>query len=416
MSMDIYPFLRVRFMKLFKSLLLAPATLGLLVPLSAQASDIVNVEEMNGYVRSTKNSTRIDSKTFINEVSEDIANLKSRVDGLEVKQNEFEAGGFSETTVASFKVIMAAGAVDGKGVTSTVTDGNEDVDFAYSFQTKLKTSFSGEDSLSLAIDSGSLVKGASGGSAVGEFAGIDETSDQLKIDGVAYKFPLGDNVTVLVGDGLDASKQFTTACAYGGPSDTLDDCGNVNANVDNGGAHLSFEYDFGNGLTTAVGYAGDNTGLGTKGNKDAYGANLAYSADNYGISATYGVQEDSDGNNDVYTAVNGYYSFDNGLNVSAGYETGVLDNASSDDNDETEAYFVGINGEVGAGELGAAFGTYGSMIEANAKMPDRMMYEVYYDYPVNDGMTITPLIYTIEGEDAADEDETGMMVKTTFKF
>ena len=131
--MDVYPFLRVRFMKLFKSLLVAPATLGLLVPLSAQASDIVNVEEMSGYVRSAKNSSRIDSKTFINEVSEDIANLKSRVDGLEVKQNEFEAGSFSDTTTASFKAIMALGAVDGKGVTTTVTDGNEDLEFGYSF-------------------------------------------------------------------------------------------------------------------------------------------------------------------------------------------------------------------------------------------------------------------------------------------
>ena len=45
-----------------------------------------------------------------------------------------------------------------------------------------------------------------------------------------------------------------------------------------------------------------------------------------------------------------------------------------------------------------------------------MMYEVYYSYAVNDGMTITPLIYTVEGADAADEDETGIMVKTSFSF
>ena len=49
-------------------------------------------------------------------------------------------------------------------------------------------------------------------------------------------------------------------------------------------------------------------------------------------------------------------------------------------------------------------------------MPDRMMYEAYYSYEVNDGMTITPLIYTVEGENAADSDETGIMVKTSFSF
>ena len=77
---------------------------------------------------------------------------------------------------------------------------------------------------------------------------------------------------------------------------------------------------------------------------------------------------------------------------------------------------MGINGEVGPGELGAAAGTYGKQVEAAGTIPDRMMYEIYYSYAVNDGMTITPLIYTKEGINAADEDETGIMVKTSFSF
>ena len=56
------------------------------------------------------------------------------------------------------------------------------------------------------------------------------------------------------------------------------------------------------------------------------------------------------------------------------------------------------------------------MEEASGSIPDRMMYEVYYSYPVNDGMTITPLIYTVEGGSATDPDETGVMVKTSFSF
>ena len=57
---------------------------------------------------------------------------------------------------------------------------------------------------------------------------------------------------------------------------------------------------------------------------------------------------------------------------------------------------MGINGEVGPGELGAAVGTYGVQTESSSSIPDRMMYEIYYSYAVNDGMTITPLIYTKE--------------------
>ena len=56
------------------------------------------------------------------------------------------------------------------------------------------------------------------------------------------------------------------------------------------------------------------------------------------------------------------------------------------------------------------------MTEASGSIPDRMMYEVYYSYAVNDGMTVTPLIYTVEAGSATDVDETGILVKTQFKF
>ena len=81
--------------------------MSLLAPVASQASDVVNIGEMNSYSRSQSKSSRLDSNTFINEVSEDIANLKSRVDGLEVKQNEFEAGGFSDTTTLDQKAVFA---------------------------------------------------------------------------------------------------------------------------------------------------------------------------------------------------------------------------------------------------------------------------------------------------------------------
>ena len=90
-------------------MLVAGASLSLIAPIAAQASDAVNLEEINNYTRSQKSSSRLDSKTFINEVSEDIANLKGRVDGLEAQQNEFEAGSFSDTTTLDGKAIFTVG-------------------------------------------------------------------------------------------------------------------------------------------------------------------------------------------------------------------------------------------------------------------------------------------------------------------
>ncbi len=340
------------------------------------------------------------------ELGSELAIMKGRVDGLEARVNTIEAGSFSETSTASFKVNMAIGAVDGKGISSGVTDGDEAVNFQYTFDTKIKTSFTGEDELSVAIDSGN---GASG-NPVDEF-GLNNTADQLKVDGVAYKFPIGDSVTAMVADNKDAATMFTVACAYGGPSDTLDDCGNVNAVVDNGGAMAGAEYDFGNGFTAAIGYAGNETGLMTKENVDGYGANVAFSADNYGLSVTYGVLE-SGVNENVYTALNGYYSFDNGLNISAGYEFGDIGGAAATA-DESINYFVGLNGDLGPGELGAALGTSGGQLE---NQTEELMYEAYYSYPVNDGMTITPLVFVKEQATVGTPDQTGVMVKTTFKF
>ena len=382
-------------MKLFKSLLVAPATLGLLAPVAATANEVT----INDFTP-----------------AEQLAITNSRVDGLEARLNNFEAGSFSETTTASFSVDFAIGAVDGKGVTTAVTDGDEDLQAIYGFQIDLNTSFTGEDSLDVSIDAGNAV--VSSGAQTGPLAEFDLNGggDGLVVDGISYTFPLG-SATAFVGDNTDGSMLFTTACVYGGPSNTLDDCANVNAGITGGAVAIGAAYDFDNGFTTAFGAQFDNngvTGIATDETNDSYALNFAYTGDSYGVSLTYGQIEDGT-DNDTYTALNGYYSFDNGLNISAGYELGDLDNEAAT-SDETEAYFVGINGEVGPGELGAAAGTYGSMTEASGSIPDRMMYEVYYSYAVNDGMTITPLIYTVEAVDAADMDETGIMVKTSFSF
>jgi len=385
-------------MKLFKSLLVAPATLGLLAPVAATANE-VTISDFTP--------------------AEQLAITNSRVDGLEARLNNFEAGSFSETTTASFSVDFAIGAVDGRGVTTTITDGDEDLQATYGFQIDLNTSFTGEDSLDISIDAGN------GNGSLGEFdlngpAVTDATPDPdttaadiLTVDGISYTFPLG-GATAFVGDNTDGSMLFTTACAYGGPSNTLDDCANVTAGITGGGLSIGAAYDFDNGFSTAFGAQFSETGIATDETDDSYALNFAYTADSYGVSITYAnVEEGND--NDTYTAFNGYYSFDNGLNISAGYEIGDKDNEVPN-SDETEAFFVGINGEVGPGELGAALGTFGVQEETGGSIPDRMMYEVYYSYAVNDGMTITPLVFSKEASGTTTSDETGIMVKTSFSF
>ena len=391
-------------MKLFQSLLVAPAALGLLAPMAVTANTI-NLADVSNY----SSSEEIENISEFN-TAEELAVTNSRVDGLEARFNNLEAGSFSETTSASFSADMYLGAVDGG--TSTADDA---VNAAYSFQIDLTTSFTGEDSLDVSIDAGnSNLAGTS------EFDG-NTSGDTLVVDGVSYTFPIGDKVTAFVGDNMDGSTLFSTACVYGGPSNTLDDCGNANSAIAGGqGTAAGASYEIGNGFTAAIGYTGDGTsanGLMTSEGLDSAAAQLSYAADSYGASVTYaGVEGATD--DTTYWGLNGYWTpSDAGSlpSISVGYEWGTPETSNPD----TTHYFVGLQwDEVGPGTFGTAVGTKAPVAGSGANLAaadELLMYEAFYSYPVNDGMTITPLVY-IKEFSAGTTDETGVMVKTSFSF
>ena len=192
-------------MKLFQKLLITPAALGLFSPIAAIANEI-NMGDVSGYSSSEEAQS-------INEFNaKEIAVTNSRVDGLETRINNFEAGSFSETTTASFSADFAIGAVDG-------ISGEEQVSAAYGFQIDLNTSFTGEDSFDVSIDAGNADDGNL------DELDLNDNGDNLAVDGISYTFPLGDKTTVFVGDSVDGSLLYNTACVYGGQTDTLDDCG-----------------------------------------------------------------------------------------------------------------------------------------------------------------------------------------------
>jgi len=384
-------------MKLFKSLLVAPAALGLLSPLSVSASE-VNLNEISNY-------SDIESKEFANSFSNDDLNKKTLLAGGEGLVDTHD-GGFSSTTTAAFTVEGMLGFEDTSDATA-----DDSVAAGYSFQIDLNTSFTGEDSLDVSIDGGN-----SGAAGIDEFDGNNtqfQDSDPLVVDGVAYTFPIGDNTTAFVGADTDGSSLFTTACVYGGPGDMLDDCANVNAGITGGQTSVGASYDFGNGLTAAFGAQTDNGSVFTEESDDQYALNIAYTADNYGLALTYGVDEvlatDED---NKFTALNAYYTPDGSLpSISVGYEVGDLGGAAAGA-DEQASFMVGLTwDEVGPGSAGVAVGHSNT----NESADELYQYEAYYEYPVNDSMTVTPLIYTLDAAGDVD-DTTGMMVKTTFKF
>jgi len=390
-------------MKLFKHLLVAPAALGLLSPLAANATE-VNLNDVSNY----STEFEINSTTFKTPSIE--STLLAGGEGM--VDSHSHDGGFSETTTASFSADFGIGSEDG-------TSAGDAVQAVYGFQIDLNTSFTGEDSLDISIDAGN------GGNALSEFD-LNEgnsTDDVLAVDGVAYTFPLA-GATVFVGDNMDGSTLYNTACVYGGPSNNLDDCGNGNSAMAGGaGTAAGASYEFGEGFAVAVGYTGDGSssnGLMTAEGADTFGGQLSYTADSYGASFTYANTEDYSGSNDRnFYGLNGYWTPDETgavPSVSVGYEIGDAQGLA-----ETSQWFVGLQwDEVGPGTLGVAAGTVGASTDTFAAAgvggdEQLMMYEAFYSYEINDGMTITPLVYTKETAVGL-EDLTGVMVKTSFSF
>jgi hypothetical protein len=348
-------------MKLFKSLLVAPATLGLLAPMSATANE-VTINDFNA--------------------AEEIAVTNSRLDGLEARFNNLEAGSFSDTTSASFGSTFYVGSVENASSESTT--------FSYDFALDLSTSFTGDDSFDVAI-----IGGNAGATAVDDYMGGDSTdSDQLQLDGVSYTFPLG-GATVIVGDGVGVDDMNTGACAYSAFTDLLGDCGtsNVGGSADSG---FAIGYDFGNGFTVAGGAGGGDSTSGYFTEEDAstIGLEVAYTSDTYGLSIAY-----TDDEADTYYSFQGMLTPEGFPSISVGYET---------DDDDADAIFAGLTfDEVGAGSV--SIGIASTALSSD----DYYQYELSYSYPINDGMTITPGVFIAE---SAGEDETGVVVTTSFSF
>ena len=428
-------------------MLVAGASLSLIAPIAAQASDTVNLEEMNSYARSKKKSSRLDSKTFINEVSEDIANLKGRVDGLEVKQNEFEAGGFSDTTTLDGKVNFTVGALSYDG-TGTDTVSNEAALFQYMWQGNLNTSFTGDDNLYVRLKTGNHKNLWSTTKTYGTYLKSGNGNQgTLKVDKIWYEFPVGDKNTVWVGPRIEnyymhgttpsiyqpVTKQFTLGGngeAYGASTDT--------------GAGWAYKADNGFAISSNIGTKSNssqevsevyyNTGLLTNETKTSWATQVGYTKPNYSISALLNIK--SNGWSDTYyhtadhgTGGNGNFS-SVGLrgwwrpdntgtatpSISVGFDTTEYDGAPSSTSNST-AYFVGLNWQdmfQADDKIGLAFG---QPTTNESETVDPFAYELYYSFQANDSVTVKPAVFGgTDRSGTPGADVFGALVETTFKF
>ena len=438
-------------MKLFQKLLVASTAFGLLTPIAAQATEAVNLEDMDSYSRSSSKVKKFDSNTFANQISDDIATLNGRVDGIEARQNNFEAGSFSSTTSMDGKAVFAVGGVDG----GDTIGGSEALSFAYVYKMNLNTSFTGDDNLYVRLSAGDW--GSNFTKKPGNYhIEAKNTGNTLKLDKIWYTFPLGDNTTVWVGPAIENYYMMAATPSIYKPgvlkAFKLGGNGAVFGASTDGGAGI--KYEFGDsGLAMSTNYVGKGSlttsGILTDGDKSKIDTMIAFTKPQYHASVTYSKQHagwdaheyystelihgnvgevkklGSSANADAY-AIRAYWRPEDAgtamPELSVGYDLINFDNHPLNVS-EGSGYFVGLGWQdtIQADDrIGIALGQpvkATSVSTGTLSEVEPFLWEAYYSFKPNDSVTITPAIWGgTDVESSTDQDIFGAMLTTVFKF
>ena len=484
-------------MKLFQQLLVAGAAASMIAPFAAQATDI-NLEDMNSYSSSSKSAgftnnylniqpgdwahqsikdlaksrgcdinvsdkalTRFEAAAIVNsclgdvaevtnverslidEFSSELALLRGRIDGIEARMNEFEAGSFSDTTTLDGKAVFLFSAVDGNSELDTKY--SEAATLGYVYQMNLNTSFTGDDNLYVRIKTGDGTDNLKNKPATyHNEAGY--TDSVVDVDKIWYTFPIGDKVTATIGPKIENyymlaaspsvyKPKVLKAFRFGGHGIAFGASTSV-------GVGLKYVGDNGFATSATINSKGGNstTGFLTDGDMNKLNLQGAYTGDNYHVSATYTTQQDG------FTSGYPYFSTkaaaQKGVDtdgwalrawwrpdeqgtavpsVSIGYDT--VSYTTSDGFTDGEGYSIGLNWNdmfQADDTIGIAFGqpikgsnhTDGSTTDV-----DPFIWEAYYSFKPNDSIEITPGIFGGTDAYADDGDDVfGAVLATTFRF
>ena len=493
-------------MKLFQQLLVAGAAASFIAPFAAQATD-VNLEDMNSYSNSSKSAgftnnyvniqpgdwahqsikdlaksrgcdinvtdkalSRFEAaaivnsclgnvaevtnveRSLINEFSSELAVIRGRLDGLEARMNEFEAGSFSSTTAMDGFAIFALGAVDGN--TELVGNGkaagafSDKASAAYVYQMNLNTSFTGDDNLYVRLKAGN---GWTNFNSKPATYHIDAkgTSSALNVDKIWYTFPVGDRFTATVGPlienyymlaatpsvykpgALKAFKLGGHGAAFGASTST----------------GVGVKYDADNGFAASVTVnsqgAQSNTGFLSTEDTNKVNTQLAYTGDNFHVSGTYTIQSggwasweyfstnkmgttSSSTNADGYAIRAWWRPDETGTavpSVSVGYDKLNFDSGTHAQAKDGSGYTVALNWQdmfQADDRIGVAIGqplATDDKVAGTSDEVDPFIWEAYYSFRPNDSIEVTPSVFG--GSDVladSDDDVFGAVIKTTFKF
>ncbi len=414
-------------MKLFQRLLVAPAALGLMAPLAANA-DISPVSSES-------------------DLSSEV--IQARVDGVEAQLGEVMAGQFSSSTTMSGKAAFITGYVDDDAETDT-----DSITMEYMYQLNLNTSFTGEDNLYTRIKTGN-VGDHFGDSAQGTYlSAANKVGGELKVDKLWYQFPVGDSLQVWVGPRIENYYMLASSASIYKPITKQF------ANGPNGSSYgSSTSPGFGVAWTQEVedpsaarwavsaNYTAKD-GATSSGDKGMFGENtrnfvltkIEYGSPQWQVSLATSFKEGAGGYDGYYHSkaadisdaditaygLRAYWKPDTTgaiPEVQIGYETATVDSPSAGQAEDTDGWMIGFGWKdlfVDGNRAGVAIGSRqaASSIKGGGSDPseDNTVWEAYYEFRVNDGVSVTPAVFGSTDVQAEGSDINGAVLLTEFRF
>ena len=327
-------------MKLFQRLLVAPAALGLMAPVAANADTA-----------------------------------------------------FTSTTTLGGSAVFTIGSVAEGGTSDT----EEEVYMQYAYGLDINSSFTGEDSLYAGIETGN----ASGPLGNMDSATTGD-ANTLTLHSLFYSFPIGD-ITVTGGPLFDqddvvaaTTSAYSDAFRLGSMPYSL--AGNET------GPGIGVSYDNDSGIVASVSYVSEEGNLATQGINsdtadDVTTFTLGYDGEGFGGGIVFASNDGDDTTTDGYDTFGGgiYYSPESiPATISVAYDTKDPEGTGEEESD----LFIGIDYEAGPGTLSVA---WNSTDVDGGSTSDVTGFEVSYSYAVNDNVTVTPGFFTVEDNTGEDD-------------
>ena len=419
-------------MKLFQQMLVATASLGLIAPIAAQASDALNLEGINDYSRSkssSKKKRKFSSKLFSN----DLAVLEKKADSSEV--NQFEASSFSETTTMSGSASFQVGSVKEGNLTEAVTA-------TYAFSMDMNSSFTGDDDLYVGIETGN----ASGVNFVTD-SSVDG-SDVVNVASIYYQFPIG-NYEVAVGPKLDNDDLMPTTISTYSDKFFMSGYGLTDTNFwlyGYTGAGFAVSRNFDNGFNFSGSLIGTSaetsSGILTEEGIDVITLSAGYDAETYGGGVVFVDGDDYCGLVNSWTStscstfgvstlqtdvlgIGGYWITNEGKTSISANTNIITPTVSGFDIDPISDFQIGVDHEIWNGVLSASWKTLSlyNVVTSTHLQEDTLgnYWEVYFTQSVNDSLDLMYGITIANPETAATDsfalyDYSALGAQATFKF